>query len=393
MVPYSSWDKPHCEISGAVTRGILHYLRLIYIQLQQSHIKNTINNNEGQIIITLPLHDASIVHLFLCFELTTMKQVHTLERLCVPRLVGFLVLAVSFASAFVSPTPSRRSSFGGSSRVSRQMASAETTTPSFPALSREQIESLLADIPIFAVTDTKREGGMVLLNEPNNENSIAYFFLSPETANAVYAPLRAKQEQAGTAVSWDVTQFSLGLVWFELLDNPGTAKNGVEYRLVPSARQVTAARSMLQQIAQQAGSNAAPNMFGELGYNQVPIFIDQRLRVQTENDGQDKVPLYFGIEDLLQTFQQVQGGKSKEQPMVSVAELFSVVKQMQQDDCVTDFSKAVFVASTESPAPLQSRKKKMEEPTLPWEKSNNEPKKDAVNPLNLSTTDTDAWAD
>ena len=119
---------------------------------------------------------------------------------------------------------------------------------------------MLADVPIYAVTQAQDDvddgpPGLVLLNEPDNENGIAYFFLSPDTAKAVYAPLKAKNQQASSS-SWEVTQFSLGLVWFEFFDKSSLGgKNGIEYRLVPSAAQVAAANSMLQQMGQDKKSH------------------------------------------------------------------------------------------------------------------------------------------
>ena len=74
---------------------------------------------------------------------------------------------------------------------------------------------------------------MVLLAEKDNPNSLAYLSFSPDQINELYAPLRAA---AGDDAKWQVTAFPLGLVWYDLLENPPTASgpkqfvaNGIEY--------------------------------------------------------------------------------------------------------------------------------------------------------------------
>jgi hypothetical protein len=223
----------------------------------------------------------------------------------------------------------------------------------YPALSEDEIQNLLDAIPIYGVTGAKKEG-LVLLRERGNENELAYFFFSPDIANSVYAPLRANNIDG---IGWDVTRFPLGFVWFELLKNPASpaddaVSDGIEYRLVPDSRELAGARSILQTTQQMSGAKAGqvPDIFKK-SYNEIPIFMDQFLRL--EGDDGDKVPMYFGLQDLIKTCQQAVDGDGQYQASINIADLHSIVRQMQETSTV-DFRQAAMIPPT--PLPVEEVK-------------------------------------
>ena len=205
-----------------------------------------------------------------------------------------------------------------------------SATPTHSALSRAEIEKLLDVIPVYAVTEPEK-GGIVLVNEKesSNGNEIAYFFFSPETANSVFSPLKQKKKNDDS--SWDVTQFSLGLVWFELFQKQ---QKGIEYRLVPDSRELASARMVLGEESEEAATfNSA--------YNEIPIFVDQSLRLQGD-DGGKKLPMYFSLQDLLESCQQA--GKDYK-PTISIANFCSMMEQMQVDS-ENDFRNVIMIPPT-----------------------------------------------
>lgn len=198
-----------------------------------------------------------------------------------------------------------------------------------PAMSRTEIEKLLDFVPVYAVTEVDK-GGIVLVTEEDKENEIAYFFFNPEIANSVFAPLR-KQKRG---VSWDVKQFSLGMVWFELFQSQ--EKDEVEYRLVPDSKELAGARQLLDP------DGADPTLFQE-AYNAIPIFVDQSLRVEGA-DGEKKFPMYFSLQDLLESCQQA-GTSNGYEAAVNVADFCNLVEQMQEES-ENDFRNVVLVPPT-----------------------------------------------
>ncbi|CAJ1958794.1 unnamed protein product [Cylindrotheca closterium] len=197
-------------------------------------------------------------------------------------------------------------------------------------LSKQQVISILNDVPVYAVTQSNKEG-MILLDEEGTKNQIAYFFFNPETANAVFGPLR--QKEGVDAAAWDVTQFQLGLVWFELVK--GDATKNIDYRFVPDYKELQAARKILDP------KGVDPSLFSA-SYDKVPIFVDQSLRV-TGRDGQKKFPMYFSLQDLLESCQQA---NKEYKPEVNVADFCTLVEQMQADDAENDFKNVALVPPT-----------------------------------------------
>lgn len=220
----------------------------------------------------------------------------------------------------------------------------DETFKTHPALTREEIEGILSDVPVYGVVD-EDSGDAILLREPDTEESIAYFFFNPETANEAFAAL--KKKKSGGA-DWAITRFSLADIWFELLDDGGDVgdgrfvADGVEYRLVPDGVEIGAARSLLEQSAEAMGVEASPAF--QSPYNEVPVFLDQGLRI--ESDGKERFPMYLGLQDLVQTCQMVMadetGESSEYTAMVVVADLRDLVNQMQEESEVEFRKVAMF---------------------------------------------------
>lgn len=235
------------------------------------------------------------------------------------------------------------------SNVNDNSAEKNQVTQTHPPMSREEVESLLDSIPVYAVTEPNKEG-LVLLKEKDNANEIAYFFFSPDTANALYAQFRGKNLDA----SWDVTQYPLGLVWFELLAS-SSGNEGIDYRLVPEASDLTGARTVLEEQAKQMKSEAS-NMF-QVGYNEIPVYMNQVLRIQAA-DGEEKFPMYLSYQDMLMALQQIEGATPKEyEAAINVVDLRALLDQMMGSKTPTDFRKTVLVPPSLSQQPSFMRTK------------------------------------
>lgn len=233
-----------------------------------------------------------------------------------------------------------------------------SSTTEYPPLSETKIRQLLDAIPVYAVIDPSQEA-IVLLAEKDNLNSLAYLSFSPTHINEVYAPTRAAAaQQDDDSVKWEITSFPLGLVWYDLLQNPDAAMSAtnqwvvdqVEYRLLADPQQLREARNLVQQAYQKSSSPSKAEYFGQ-DYNEIPLFIDDYLRVQDAN-GNSLVPMYFGLNDLLETCQQANtdtstaagssNSKNNYQASVNLSDLRTVIGQMQQSS-PTNFAQAIFI--------------------------------------------------
>ena len=218
-------------------------------------------------------------------------------------------------------------------------APTESAATSYEALSQAEISAILDAVPVYAVTSAD---GLVPLKEPGNDHEIAYFFFQAEMANAVYAPLKKEGSE------WTVKGFPLGVIWYDLLQNPAannnnnnpTIVNGVEYRLVPDTRELQGARNILQQ------SNQTTTLFAS-AYNEIPIFMDQFLRLSVNGQEDERAPLYLGLQDLIRTCQQAVDQSSGEyQAVITILDLHSLVAKMQQPSDSVNFREATLIPPT-----------------------------------------------
>ena len=211
----------------------------------------------------------------------------------------------------------------------------------YPPLSRDEIEIVLGDIPVYAVSSSKNDDGIVMLNEKDNENPIAYFFFNPTTANEVYKGLSKNSKQSDD--EWRITQFPLSLIWFELMKfdkSTGRAVfDGVEYRLRPDRDQLQGARDVLSAIVKStqglSEKDDVPDTFLAT-YNEIPVFLDPRMRLVGDDDI-EQFPMYLSLQDLVTTFQQMTDDDDDGddmQAMVSVSNLKDLIEQMQSESTV-----------------------------------------------------------
>jgi hypothetical protein len=270
----------------------------------------------------------------------TSKKLRMMNFSWIPIILAhFIVQTYSFAPIWSMSIPQYQPI-----TTSRSASSAENIKPpeKFPPLTKEEIMEILDRVPVYAVTEVDQEG-LVLLKEKDNPNDLAYFFFSAETANEVFAPIRAKKQEA----SWAVTEYSLGVVWFELFKDP---EPGIEYRFIPDGRNLGGARQLIEEQSKQLGASV-PGVF-QKAYNQIPVFIDQFLRIQTP-DGVEQFPLYLGIQDMITTCQQAAAVTSgKYEAAINVADLDTLIAQMQSES-ENNFRKAVFIPPSPTSASLE----------------------------------------
>lgn len=102
--------------------------------------------------------------------------------------------------------------FGGKDDSSGDGAAAAGGKKLYPAMTQEEVEDWLEHIPVFAVTDSSGSGVVL---KPDNDTSVFYFFLNPLSANATLTQLK----NANTDMDLKVSAFSLGKIWFKLLNS------------------------------------------------------------------------------------------------------------------------------------------------------------------------------
>lgn len=238
-----------------------------------------------------------------------------------------------------------------SSRSSRQVKTMPlaATAKNFPPMSRDEVQAMLDTIPVYAVTDTTQEG-LVLLKEKNNPNDIAYFFFSPDAANTVFSPLRKKQNESTVQQGeWSVSAYPLGLVWFDLINDPEEQNKGIEYRLLPEPDDLIGAQNLLREQQKQSGAKPNPklNELFRSPYNEIPIFVDQFLRVTAPQGGDDgeKVPLYFGLKNLMETCNQaIKASSGEYQAAMSAIDMRDLIDEMTKEEGnPNDYRKAILV--------------------------------------------------
>mmetsp|Transcript_32196 Transcript_32196/g.45785 ORF Transcript_32196/g.45785 Transcript_32196/m.45785 type:complete len:366 (+) Transcript_32196:164-1261(+) len=304
--------------------------------------------------------------------------------------------AIVDASGAVFAMPRGGGLFGGKNKeetdasgaeVSAATAAATATAagmPTYPAMSREEVEGWLDHIPVFAVTDSQGQGVVL---RPDDNTSVFYFFMSPLMANATLTQLKS----SGGAESMDlrVSAFSLGKIWFNVLnaspdkevvlktpgEEDGKKSSGVEYRLVPDTRDLLGARMLLtmnpedgeklkngeemtQEIAQAAIKKAmteAPKF--NATFNEIPVFLIAQMRMQKQPEEGEEVegesvtlmPMYFSLQNMVTTWQQFMSQAPPEvqgtEPAINLMALHELVDMMQKE-CPIDFRNVVLVPPT-----------------------------------------------
>jgi len=211
----------------------------------------------------------------------------------------------------------------------------------YPALSQEEIDTWLSSVPVYALTSSE---GIFLLYGPDGD-AVAYFFLTSEAADTMASQLK-ETGMDGTA-DLTVAPLSLGKVWFGMMDPSGTDRvDGVEYRLVPDPRDLNGARMLLtdpklQTTTEESDNDDDSSSRFQSPFNEIPIFLDVRMRTPAEVDGEniEQLPMYMGLQDMIQTCERF---SATEETSINVADLNDLVGQMQQDSNM-DFRSSVLV--------------------------------------------------
>lgn len=260
-------------------------------------------------------------------------------------------------------------------------AATTETKQTYPALTKEEIEEWMEHIPVYAVTDSNG-AGVVL--KPENDTSVFYFFLNPMQANATLTQLKAANEEMDLKVS----AFSLGKIWFNLINNPdkevilkspgsadseGEATKGVEYRLVPDTRDLLGARmlltmspedgekmkeagSMTPEMAQAAIKKAmteAPKF--NATFNEIPVFTIAQMRMQkqlAEGETGEPItllPMYFSLQMMVSTWQQFMSQAPDDikgvEPAINLMSLHDLIEMMQKESEI-DWRNVVLVPTS-----------------------------------------------
>jgi Tic22-like family len=269
-------------------------------------------------------------------------------------------------------------------------------------MSRQEIEDWMEHVPVFAVTDANG-AGVVL--KPENDSSVFYFFLNPMQANATLHQLLG----SNTDMELKVSAFSLGKIWFNLLNSetnatvqlappPGSGAetadvpavvetSGVEYRLVPDTRDLLGARMLLTmtpedgeklkesggmtpELAQAAIAKAmteSPKF--KTTFNEIPVFTiaQMRMQKQAESGGENGaasttepvtlLPMYFSLQNMIGTWQQFMSQAPADlkgvEPAINLMSLHDLVGLMEKESEI-DWRHVVLVPPTSSGASSSS---------------------------------------
>lgn len=269
-------------------------------------------------------------------------------------LVLIIAIASQMATAaygFSSSASSLSSSVMTRTSTTTEL-SATTAKKNYPAMTLDEVQAMLDTVPVYAVTEPDQEG-LVLLKEKNNPNDIAYFFFSAEAANTVFSPLRKKENSKSGDNPWGVSAYPLGLVWFDLINDPEQQSQGVEYRLLPEPDDLIGAQNLLREQQKQSKTpNPKINELFQKSYNDIPIFVDQFLRVTaapgTEDDNDDnreRVPMYIGLKDLMDTCNQaIKASSGEYEAAMSAIDLKDLIgEMMKKGGNANDYRRAIIV--------------------------------------------------
>lgn len=250
--------------------------------------------------------------------------------------------------------------FGGTKNA---VNSTENERPKYPPMTVEEIEDWLAHIPVFAVTD--KEGQGVVLK--SNNTSVFYFFMNVEMANATMKGLL----QQNPDMDMQISAFSLGKIWFRILESARSEKDvtldkledsttspsDIDYRLVPSNRDILGARMLLtmdekDSEALKAGGTPTHEMAKKIiekaynestkfksPFNEIPVFLIQQMRMQKKPDETDTepvtiLPMYFNLQDMVgiwQKFTSQSPDTANMEPAIQLMDLFELIDKAQTE--------------------------------------------------------------
>jgi len=155
-------------------------------------------------------------------------------------------------------------------------------------LPQDQIVKMLAEVPVFTITDAS--GAPLVATVPNGQKkaTIAGVFINEKDAQSFVDQLKTKNPNLAKTVR--VVAVSLGQV-YQLNQTNQNKRNSVDFDYVPDRQQVSSALTLLQQSGQKV--NEFPG---------VPLFVATGKQgkgyMTIKRNNQQIVPFFFKKEDL-----------------------------------------------------------------------------------------------
>jgi Tic22-like family len=282
--------------------------------------------------------------------------------------------------------------------------SSNSTDRNYPAMTREEIESWMDHVPVFALTNSAKAR---VVHKLDNDTFVSNFFLNRLQAEATLAQLKLANAEMDVRVS----ESSLGKIWFSLLhpdankevtqklpvankdgDGPDAATEftttiRVETRLVPDTRDVMYARILLTVNPDEAGKiKESARMTAEMvqralleapkfntTYNEIPLFAIDKMMMLTlppkqegkaaasEEEPVALFPVYFSLQNMIAAWRESmkQGGV---EPPLTLMSLSEIVEEMSKES-PTDWRSVVLVPIFNGDAAIEAAAS-MSGPTL-----------------------------
>lgn len=224
----------------------------------------------------------------------------------------------------------------------------------YPGMSQEEIATWMADIPVYAITSKLQLGGVVLLKDPDN-TAAAYYFLNKDMAQATLQQMQlTNKNNQSSKDDWQITPFSLGMIWFEVLHKPDEKHNQndekIVHRLVADSRDLAAAREHVEQFA--TDESTVGNKFQKDSFNEIPVFMDLPMRIfDPAGSGEERFPMYLSVRDMVNMCQDFMKTSPDYKATVNIADLHTLVSQMKESSTV-NFREALLIAPT-PPVPIK----------------------------------------
>ena len=224
----------------------------------------------------------------------------------------------------------------------------------YPGMSQEEIATWMADIPVYAITSKLQLGGIVLLKDPDN-TAAAYYFLNKDMAQATLQQMqRSNKNDQSSKDDWQITPFSLGMIWFEVLHKPDDGNNksdeNIAHRLVADTRDLAAAREHVEQFATDGSTSS--DKFQKNSFNEIPVFMDLQMRIlDPAGSGEGRFPMYLSVRDMVNMCQDFMKTSPDYKATVNIADLNTLVSQMKESSTV-NFREALLIAPT-PPVPMK----------------------------------------
>mmetsp|Transcript_19177 Transcript_19177/g.28923 ORF Transcript_19177/g.28923 Transcript_19177/m.28923 type:complete len:261 (+) Transcript_19177:85-867(+) len=224
-------------------------------------------------------------------------------------LVSLQLLILQKSHAFISIPSSRAKSYSDLNAKS---------------MSPDEIETWMSKVPVYAITENGSGGVVLLKGDAAGKKEICNFFTHVEDANKMMMAIQnanPKQEKD----SMIVRPFYLGVIWFGLLFSSDNKDDGVEYRLVPSQKDLRDAREL-------SSTHKFASPFGE-----IPIFVNWQMRIM--DNGTEVLPLYLCLDDIQTACEGFDGSSEYE---IKVEDLKAVVAKMEKDPEI-DFRSSLLI--------------------------------------------------